>query len=103
MLIIDRNYNKDIISDQKKNNIDLFVDLIILDIITIEDTENLFRPSFEIILQWQDYRLKFQNLILTKLNVLKHSEVKQIWEPILCLNDVNQFNRFVLKGIGNPE
>ena len=73
----------------------MFVDLIISDIITIEDKENLFRPSFEIVLQWQDYRLRFQNLDRTKLNILKPFEVEQIWEPILLLSDVNQFNRFV--------
>ena len=73
----------------------MFVDLIISDIITIEDKENLFRPSFEIVLKWQDYRLRFQNLDRTKLNILKPFEVEQIWEPILLLSDVNQFNRFV--------
>ena len=92
-MIIDSNYNKDIISDQSKQNIDLFVDLIITDIITIEDTENIFRPSFEITFQWQDYRLRFQNVDSQKQNMLKSFEVAQIWEPILLLEDVNQFNR----------
>jgi hypothetical protein len=92
-LIIDSNYNKDIISDQSKQNIDLFVDLIITDIITIEDTENIFRPSCEITFQWQDYRLRFQNVDSQKQNMLKSFEVAQIWEPILLLEDVNQFNR----------
>ena len=92
-MIIDSNYNKDIISDQSKQNIDLFVDLIITDIITIEDTENIFRPSFEITFQWQDYRLRFQNVDSQKQNMLKSFEVAQIWEPILLLKDVNQFNR----------
>jgi len=95
-LIIDSNYNKDIISDQSKQNIDLFVDLIITDIITIEDTENIFRPSFEITFQWQDYRLRFQNVDSQKQNMLKSFEVAQIWEPILLLEDVNQFNRDIL-------
>ena len=27
--------------------------------------------------------------------MLKSFEVEQLWEPILSLNDVNQFNRFV--------
>ena len=73
----------------------MFVDLIITDIITIEDAENIFRPSFEIVFQWQDYRLRFQNLNKNKLNMLKPHEVEQIWEPNLSLNDVNQFNRYV--------
>ena len=90
ILIIDKNYNKDIISDQKKDNINLFVDLIVTNIITIEDDRNLFRPSFEVTFQWQDFRLRFQNLNKTKLNVLKPFELEQIWEPILLLN---QFNR----------
>ena len=94
ILIIDEYYNKDIISDQNKENIDLFVDLIITNIITIEDNRNLFRPSFEITFQWQDFRLRFQNLKKNKLNVLKPFELEQIWEPILLLDDVNQFNRF---------
>ena len=94
-LIIDGNYNKDIISDQNKQNIDLYVDLIISEIISIEDTQGLFRPRFEIIFQWQDYRVRFQNLNSKKINILKPFEVEQIWEPILILDDVNQFNRFV--------
>ena len=65
-------------------------------IITIEDDRNLFRPSFEIMFQWQDYRLRFQNLNNKNLNILKPFEIEQIWEPILLLEDVNQFNRFVL-------
>ena len=96
ILIIDGNYNKDIISDKNKQNIDLIVDLTISDIITIEDSENIFRPSFEIIFQWQDYRLRFQNLNNKKLNMLKPFVVEKIWEPILSLHDVNQFNRFIL-------
>ena len=73
----------------------MFVDLTIKDIITIEDTKNLFRASFEIVFQWQDYRLRFQNINSKKLNMLKSFEVEKLWEPILSLNDVNQFNRFV--------
>ena len=70
------------------------MDLIISDIVTIEDTENIFRPSFEVIFQWQDHRLRFQNLHNSKqINMLKPFEVEQIWEPILLLEDVNQFNR----------
>ena len=56
ILIKDANYNKDIISDVDKNNIDIFVDLMILDIIAIEDNHNLFRSTFQLSLQWQDYR-----------------------------------------------
>ena len=73
----------------------MFVDMSLTHIITIEDDRNLFRPSFEITFQWQDYRLRFQNLNNKNLNMLKPFEIEQIWEPILLLNDVNQFNRFV--------
>ena len=58
ILIIDKNYNKNLISDHTKQKIDLAVDLIITNIITIEGDENLFRPSFEVHLQWQDQRLR---------------------------------------------
>ena len=74
----------------------MFVDIIITHVIVIEDDRNLFRPAFEITFQWQDYRLRFQNLNDKKLNMLKSFEVEQIWEPILILDDVNQFNRFAL-------
>ena len=73
----------------------MFVDMSLTHIITIEDDRNLFRPSFEITFQWQDYRLRFQNLNNKNLNMLKPFEIEKIWEPILLLNDVNQFNRFV--------
>ena len=93
MLIVDGNYYGKIISDQEKQKINLFIDLIISDIITIEDNKNIFRPSFEIIFQWQDYRLKFQNLNSKIHNMLQSFEVAKIWEPTLLLEDVNQFNR----------
>ena len=58
ILITDYNYNKNLISDQNKQKIDLIVDLIVTNIITIEGDENFFRPSFQVHLQWQDHRLR---------------------------------------------
>ena len=57
-LIIDDNYNKELISDHHKKDIDLIVDLFIRNIITFDGDENLFRPSFEVHLHWQDHRLR---------------------------------------------
>ena len=95
ILIRDGNYNKDIISNQQKQKIDLFVDLVIRDIIHIEENDNIFRPTFELTFEWKDHRLRFQNLDVNNFKVLKEFEVQQIWKPIILLDDINQFNRQV--------
>ena len=93
ILIKDSNYNKQLIADGNKQSINLSITLLVTEIITIEDNNNLFRASFEIELEWQDYRLHFQNLNKNVLNVLEPFEVEQIWKPIFSLKDINQINR----------
>ena len=58
ILIIDNNYNNELIAGPEKHKIDLAIDLTVTDIITIDGVNNLFRPSFELDLNWQDQRLR---------------------------------------------
>ena len=81
--------------EEGQQTVELSVDLLVTDIITIEDNANLFRPTFQIVVQWQDNRLRFQNLLTHTANVMSQDEQRSVWRPKILIRDTNQQNRLL--------
>ena len=46
---------------EDRTKIDCFFNLTILDVISIDDTGNVFKAKFKIEIEWKDVRLKFRH------------------------------------------
>ena len=80
---------------EEKTKINCSLNLAILDVISIDDNNNRFKPKFEISVEWVDHRLKFQHLKkgLEHRKLIPEDELEQIWKPVIILDDINQYNR----------
>ena len=95
IVILDESYEKDKVFNHDKSKIDCFLNLTILDVISIDGNNNMLKPKFEISIKWVDQRLRFQHLQkgLQKRRLLPKEELIKIWQPVIMLDDINQNNR----------
>ena len=97
--IFDESYKKNMVfTMDKAKKMNCLLNLTILDVISIDDNNNMFKPKFEISVKWLDQRLKFQHLKkgLQNRKLLPKDELEQIWNPFIILDDNNQNNRSIL-------
>ena len=63
----------------------------LLKMMGIDEDENTIDLQFEIMLEWTDYRLDFNNLKeKTYLNALTEEDKKNIWLPIVVFDNTDQ-------------
>ena len=71
--------------------VDVDVTLRLLKMMDIDEDENKIDLQFEIMLEWTDYRLDFNNLKeQTYLNALTEEDKKNIWLPIVVFDNTDQ-------------
>ena len=92
IVIIDDSYRKFEILKLDKTKTECFLNLSILDVISIDGNNNMFKPKFEISLEWLDQRLKFKNLKKGIKRLLPKDELERIWKPEILLDSINQNN-----------
>merc|ERR1712020_757305 len=67
------------------------VTIILLKMMGIDEDEDTIDLQFEIMLEWLDYRLSFNNLKeQTYLNALTEEDKKSIWLPIVVFDNTDQ-------------
>ena len=93
IIVIDELYDKKIIFNLDRSKVKASFDLTILDVVSIDDNNNVFKPKFEISIQWTDHRLNFKHVKNGSETLLSEDEVDKIWNPKIMLDDINQFNR----------
>ena len=67
------------------------VSLRLLQVVDIDEVENSIELQFEIILEWTDNRITFNNLkTKTYLNALTDADMFQVWLPVVVYENTNQ-------------
>ena len=91
-------YNKNVPPFKRNSSVDrmitpvnVSVTLRLLKMMGINENENSIDLQFEIMLEWTDYRLSFNNLKEhTYLNALTDDDKKNIWLPIVVFDNTDQ-------------
>ena len=67
------------------------VSLRLLTLMNIDENQNTIDLQFEIILNWQDYRISYSNLKNESfLNALTNENIESIWLPLVVYENTNQ-------------
>ena len=98
LLILSDGYNKNVSPFRRKSFVDgtitpvtVNVTIRLLKMMEIDENENSIDLQFEIMLEWTDYRLSFNNLKeQTYLNALTDDDKKNIWLPIVVFDNTDQ-------------
>ena len=90
----DELYEKSVVYKQDKSKINCFLNLTILDVISIDDNNNMLKPTFEISVEWVDHRLQIINGKKGNRRLVNKKDLEMIWLPAIMLNDINQNNRY---------
>ena len=90
-----KGYNKNVPPFSFDNEIltpvNVNVSLKLLMVVDIGEVENSIELQFEIILEWTDGRITFNNLKnKTYLNALTDSDMSQVWLPVVVYENTNQ-------------
>ena len=91
---IDQSYDKLKVFKLDRTKINCYFNLTILDVISIDDCDNVFKAKFKIEIEWKDIRLKFRHAKKGLEVLLSNEEVNQLWMPNILMDDINQMNRF---------
>ena len=98
LLTLSNGYNKNVPPFKRKSFVDntitpvtVNVTIRLLKMMGIDEDENTIDLQFEIMLEWTDYRLSFNNLKKkTYLNALTEEDKKNIWLPIVVFDNTDQ-------------
>ena len=71
--------------------VDVNVSMTLLKIVDINEVEHSIDFQFDIILQWNDHRLSFNNLKNQEyLNSLTDDDIQSIWLPLVVYDNTDQ-------------
>ena len=98
LLTLSDGYDKNVPPFKRKGFVDNAITLVtvnvtirLLKMMGIDEDENRINLQFEIILEWTDYRLSFNNLKeQSYLNALTEEDKKSIWLPIVVFDNTDQ-------------
>ena len=69
----------------------VYVSIVLLKIVEIEEENHAIEFQYEIIMKWRDNRLSFHNLKQeTSLNALLESDFKKLWLPLVIYDNTDQ-------------
>ena len=92
-----KGYNKNIPPFSRKRfseeivSVEVNVSLRLLKIVDIDEVDHTIDLQFEIILEWKDHRITFNNLKeRAYLNALTEEDTKSIWLPLVVYDNTNQ-------------
>ena len=98
MITLSDGYNKNVPPFERKslfeetiNPVTVNVTMRLLKMMGIDEDENTIDLQFEIMLEWLDFRLSFNNLKeQTYLNALTDDDKRSIWLPIIVFDNTDQ-------------
>ena len=95
LFILAKGYNKVISPFAKENEtivpVSINVSLKLLQVMGIDERENSIDLQFEILLEWRDQRITYNNLKKEIfLNALTNEKIQMIWLPVLIYENTDQ-------------
>ena len=109
LIVFKNNYNKNIPPIKSGKNgsaipANVSISITLMKVVEIEETDLSIHLQFQISLQWQENRVKYQNLKKdTALNALTNEDIKKLWLPLILYDNTDQKVVTRLGEYGNGE
>ena len=95
LIVFKNNYNKNTPPIADKNGTvipaNVSISITLMKVVEIEEVDHSIHLQFQISLQWNETRVKYQNLKKkTSLNALTEKDINRIWLPLIVYDNTDQ-------------
>ena len=96
LIVFKNNYNKNIPPIGRANNggaipVKVNISITLMKVVEIMEVDHSIQLQFQVSLQWNENRIKYQNLKKkTSLNALGSDDVNKLWLPLVVFDNTDQ-------------